>query len=85
MITTVYKDFTEINKLQTDIMIFIDTWVRSEKTVVPQKQIIIYMKKRGVKDFTTVFAINSLLRKGYIRKAITGASNKTFYVQLRRV
>jgi len=84
MIKTVYKDFIQLNRLQTDIMIFIDYWVKEQKTPVPQKEIIINMKNNGVKDFTTVWALNALIKKGYIRRAYT-ISNKTFYVQLGRV
>lgn len=84
MTQTVYKDFSEVNKLQTDIMVFIDNWVREKKTPVPQKEIIISLVKVGNKDFTVSNALHSLLRKGYIRKAYV-ISNKTFYVQLRRV
>jgi DNA-binding transcriptional regulator PaaX len=84
MNTTVYRDFSEVNKLQTDIMIVVDTWVRTEKTPIPQKEIIQAMKDAGIKDFTVINAINALLRKGYIRRAYT-ISNKTYYVQLRRL
>jgi len=81
---TVYISVNEINKLQTDIMHFVDQWVREQKTPVPQKEIIVCMKAAGIKDFTTINALNSLLHKGYIRRAYT-ISNKTFYVQLRRI
>ena len=84
MQTTVYKDFCEINKLQTDIMVYIDRWVHEEKTPVPQKEIIQNMKMNGIKDFTIVNALNALMRKGYLRRAYM-ISNKTFYVQLRKV
>jgi len=84
MITTVYKDFTEVNKLQTDIMMFVDAWVHLEKTPVPQKKIILHMRAAGIKTFTTVWALNSLMRKGFIRRSCM-ITNKTFYVQLRRV
>lgn len=87
MMKTVYKDFIEINKLQTDIMVFVDIWVRTEKTPVPQQAIIKDMVANGINDFTVVNALNSLLRKGYIRRAIymKGVTTKTYYVQLRRV
>lgn len=65
-------------------MLFVDRWVREKKTPVPHREIIGEMKKQKVHDFTTVNAINALLRKGYIRRACT-ISNKTFYVQLRNV
>ena len=79
-----YTNLYEVNELQTKIMEFIDKWVHEEKTPVPQKEIIIEMKRQGVKDFTAVNAINSLLKKGYIRRAVV-ISNKSYYVQLRRV
>jgi len=81
---TVYVNLSDINKLQTDIMDYIDWWVRSEKSPVPQKKIVEKMTTNGIKDFTTVNALNSLLKKGYIRRAYI-ISNSTYYVQLRRV
>lgn len=79
-----YSDLKEINRLQQDIMKHVDVWAHTNKTPIPLREIITHMQGEGVKDFTTVNAINSLLRKGYIRRAVT-ISNKTFYVQLRRV
>ena len=84
---TVYVSFTDVNQLQQDIMQFIEWWVHNEKTPIPLKEIIKKMKEKNIKEYTTVFAINSLLRKGYIRRAIMGteAQNRTKFVQLRRV
>lgn len=65
-------------------MQFVDWWVHNQKTPIPLKAIIEEMKRQEVKSFTAVNAINSLLRKGYIRRAYT-ISNKTYFVQLRRV
>ncbi len=79
----VWINHTEINELQTRIMLFVDDWVHTKKTPIPQKDIIAAMLSDGVKTFTTVGALNTLLKKGYIRRAIT-VSNKTMYVQLRR-
>ena len=79
-----YVDLYDVNELQRNIMQFIDNWVRTEKTPIPQAEIVKAMTEAGTKNFTTVNAINSLLRKGYIRRAII-TSNKTYYVQLRRV
>jgi len=84
MVHTVYVSVSNLNKLQTDIMHFIDQWVREQKTPVPQREIIENMKQRDVKDFTTVYSLNSLIAKGYIRRAYT-ISNRTFYVMLRKV
>ncbi len=82
---TIYVNLKEINALQEKIMLFIQVWVRTKKTPVPQKEIIKKMTEKGVKSFTTVWALNALLRKGYIRRATTLAQNKTFYIQLRTV
>jgi len=81
---TKYSEFSEINTLQRNIMLFIDWWVHNEKSCTPQKEIILAMRIKGTKSFTTINAINSLLKKGYIRRAEI-ISNKTSYVQLRRV
>lgn len=81
---TKYAEFSEINLLQRNIMLFIDWWVHEEKTPVPQKEVIMAMRIRGTKSFTAINALNSLLKKGYIRRAVV-ISNKTSYVQLRRV
>ena len=79
-----YVDLYDVNELQRNIMKFVDNWVRTEKTPIPQSEIVKAMTEAGTKNFTTVNAINSLLRKGYIRRAII-TSNKTYYVQLRRI
>lgn len=75
----------DINKLQYDIMIFVDAWVHEVKTPVPHRQIVLKMKELKVKKFTTVNAITSLIKKGYLRKAITMSNRDRSYVQLRRV
>lgn len=80
----VQSDFVDINRLQEDIMVYIQHWVRTEKTPVPQKEVIANMITAGTKNFTTVNALNSLLKKGYIRRAYT-MSNKTLYVQIRTI
>ena len=74
----------EINELQEMIMFFVDDWVHLKKTPVPHQEIIANLKTKGVKYFTVINALNSLLKKGYIRRAVV-ISNRTFYVQLRRV
>ena len=62
-------------------MQFVGEWVKSEKTPVPRTEIISEMGDKGTKSYTVVSAINSLVKKRYIRR-ITGHSNKTYYVQL---
>ena len=82
--STHYIDFYEINELQHNIMVVVDHWVREKKTPIPHHEIIVEMKRQGIKDFTTVNAIGSLLKKGFIRRAVV-VSNKSFYVMLRSV
>jgi len=81
---TVYINLTDINPLQQEIMLFIQGWVREEKTPVPQKEIVLGMGRAGKKSFTVINSIKGLLTKGYIRRAYM-ISNKTYYVQLRSV
>lgn len=72
------------NELQRDIMIFIDSWVRGNEIPITRKVIIQEMTSRGKKDFTIINSLNVLLSKGFIRRTI-GTSNKTSYVQLKRL
>lgn len=81
---TFYINLNDINELQTNIMDFVEVWVHTRKTPIPQREIIIAMKNAGIGDSTTVSALNVLLKKGYIRRAYT-SSNKTTYVQLRKI
>lgn len=81
---TIYTNLSEINDLQTAIMHFIADWVHIEKTPIPLKEIIEGMTLQGVHNFTTIKAIDVLLKKGYIRRAIV-ISNKSSFVQLRSV
>ena len=81
---TVYTNLYGITKLQQKIMRFIDYWVHVEKTPIPRKSIIDEMKTKNEKSSTVVNALNGLLRLGYIRRAVI-TSNKTYYVQLRKI
>lgn len=65
-------------------MCFIGEWASNNETPILRSQIISEMVKNGAKDFTVVNSLNSLLKKGYIRKS-TIRSNKTSYVQIRKV
>jgi hypothetical protein len=86
MIGTKSKSFNmkEISQLQQDIMTFVDVWAHKEKTPIPRKLIFDEIRKQGVADITILKALRVLLRKGYIRKTFA-QSNKTNYVQLRRI
>ena len=80
-----YTNTKDINELQHQIMVFVGFWVHTEKTPVPHRAIIVKMQEQSVKDFTTVNAIAALLRKGYLRKAVTMSNRDRSYVQLRTV
>lgn len=88
MAKTHYSPYEEINELQTNIMRFVDKWVREVNTPVPRKEIMKAFtgKKSDGKNpaISVEGAINALLHKGYIRRGYTG-TNKTTYVQLRNI
>jgi len=65
-------------------MRFVDKWVHEQKTPIPLKEIITEMKNQEIPDFTTIKALNVLLKKGYIRRAVI-ISNTTSFVQLRGI
>ena len=81
---TKYINLKDINELQENIVKFIDWWVHEKKTIIPRKEIIDKLLSDGNKKPTIINAINVLLKKGYIRRGV-GTSNKTYYVQLRRL
>jgi len=80
--STLYTSLSDINELQTKIMKFVTHWVHEKKTPIPRSEIIKELQSTGVNMPTTRGALYALLRKGYIREAVT-ISNKTTYVQLR--
>lgn len=80
----IHESTEDVGKLQTNIMIFVNNWVKTNKTPVPKIEIIRKMEKSGSKDFKTEHALILLLRRGYIRRA-QKMSNKTYYVLLRSV
>lgn len=75
----------DINHIQETIMKYVDHWVRTEKTPIPQKEIINKMQSNGNSSHTVVHALSVLLKKGYIRRAYMSATNKTYYVQIRGI
>ena len=84
MAKPIYVNLSDVNELQTKIMQYISLWVHTEKTTVPLKEVIKEMSKQGTKDFTTIKALQSLIKKGYIRRDVT-ISNTTRFVQLRSI
>lgn len=75
----------DINALQTNIMIFVKDWGRKINAPVPQKEIIRFMTINGVKSYTALNAINSLLTKGYLRRAYSPKANVSLYVMIRNI
>lgn len=82
--STTYINLSEISEMQKNIMRFVDWWVHEKKIPIPRAEIIKEMEANGVKMPTTRLAIYVLLKKGYLREAVT-ISNKTTYVQLRSI
>lgn len=76
---------SDINVLQTKVMLFIKWWVDTKKTIVPQAQIIKAMKLQNMKSYTCLYTIKALIQKEYIRKAVTQHDGRTYYVQIRNI
>jgi len=83
----IYTSPGGVTVLQRKIIKYIMYWVATEKTPVPQAEIIFEMDRRGYKESTKTVSksLESLVKLGYIRKSgnMTGTANKTFYVLLR--
>ena len=81
---TIYITHIGINDHQMKIMEFIADWVHEKKTPVPLKEIISNMTKKEIKPDITIYSLNILVQKRYIRRAYT-ISNRTEFVQLRTI
>lgn len=79
-----YISLSELNKLQTTIIVFIDTWVHEKKTPVPLKEIIANMEAQNENKNNVIYSLKVLIKKGYIRRS-DAISNKTYFIQLRTV
>lgn len=77
-------NFDGLSDIHIDIMNFIDDWARTKKTPIPLTEIKKNIASDTIKEYKVVNSITLLLKKGYIRRAVS-MSNKTYYVQLRRV
>ena len=84
MSKTTYTSISEVTGIETKIMGFVSIWVHKEKKATPLREIIKNMENDGVKSYTTIKALNSLVKKGYIRRGFE-ISNKTTFVQLRTI
>jgi DNA-binding MarR family transcriptional regulator len=75
----------DINDLQFKIMVFIKCWANTQKTTIPQKEIIKDMINKGINGATVKYSLHSLINKGYIRRAWTEKQNTTEYVMIRNI
>lgn len=73
-----------MSDLQKKVMVFIVTWVKTEKVPVPKQEIFKAMVLEGIKEYTTESVLDCLLRKRYIRRAHS-RTTKVSYVQLRSI
>lgn len=60
-------------------------WARNQNIPIPQKEVIKNMQKMGAPSVTALYALHSLIQKGYIRKAWTEKQNTTSYVLIRNI
>lgn len=75
-----------LTNIQFNIMLIIKRWCKKHPdNPIPQSEIISQMKLLGVKSYSTLNAINSLIEKGYIRKSVNSYNHRTFYVMIRNV
>ena len=80
---TAYVDISELTELETSVMVFVIWWVHEKKTPVPQKKIADKITKDGGNYRAVLSAVQSLLRKGYIRRTVVFSSKEVRFVQLR--
>ena len=73
-----------ISELQMDIMRFIDVWTHTKKTPVPKKEIVDELGTKGIKVYVVTNALETLIRKGFLRKSIIRPRQLVF-IQIRRV
>lgn len=81
---TDYVNLEILTKPQLKIMEIVEKWVKTEKTPIPKQKIVADMKKEGIVEATTQYALLGLVKSNYLRKAIV-VSNKVYFVQLRKV
>lgn len=67
------------NPLQNRIMRIVESWVKEQKQAVPQQHIVKLLLEEEIPFSTIKAAVRTLVRKGYLRKAIKASA----YVQLR--
>lgn len=67
------------NSLQVRIMQLVSNWVKEQKEPIPQRHIVVSLEVEDIPPTTIKAAVRVLVKKGYLRRAISSAS----YIQLR--
>jgi hypothetical protein len=80
--STIYIDFYSLNEAQVAVIKLVEIWCKTNKKPIGHKEILKQMKFNKMQEYTTANAIKSVVKKGYLRRAVT-SGNKTFYVLLR--
>jgi hypothetical protein len=78
-------DLMEKTSPQDIALQLLDTWVRTEKTTMPKKELFKGMIQADIGESTARKAISSLIKKGFIRRDTSRISNQTFYVQIKSI
>ena len=81
---TEYVNVKDVTRLQEIIVNYLTERARINNTAISKKDLVLEMKDKGIKTLTTVSALKSLLKKGYIRRA-SSISNRTYYVLCRTI
>lgn len=73
-----------MNKTQEAIVLCVMDWVLRNKEPISKKTIFDRMKEKGISESTAKASINVLIKKGYLRKAIS-VKHEAQYVLLRKI
>lgn len=67
-----------MNKTQESIILSIMDWAKTNRDPIPRKEIIERMRVKNVPESTVKASITVLIKKGWIRKAITVRHEATY-------
>jgi len=73
-----------MNELQKTVMEYVIGYIKVEHMPVPRQKILEQVAIGEIKEFTVANALDSLIKKGYIRRSSV-VSRTTSYVQLRGI
>lgn len=75
----------DISPIQTDVMLTMKCWARKQNIPIPRKYVIVELRKLGIGEPSIIDALNSLLKKGYIRRAYSEKANTSLFVMIRNI